>query len=72
LVTEAFNNGRENSGHRVNNYRVNTELTMEMKTLIVKTFGLSQIIYNMQSYGFKNTDLINTERIIFQISVVNE
>jgi hypothetical protein len=39
---------------------------MEGKTLIVKTFGLSQIIYNMQSYGFKNTELINTERIIFK------
>jgi hypothetical protein len=41
-------------------------LTMEGKTLIVKTFGLSQIIYNMQSYGFKNAELINTERIIFK------
>ncbi len=41
-------------------------LTMEGKTLIVKTFGLLQIIYNMQSYGFKNTELINTERIIFK------
>jgi hypothetical protein len=41
-------------------------LTMEGKTLIVKTFGLSQIIYNMQSYGFKIAELINTERIIFK------
>jgi hypothetical protein len=39
---------------------------MEGKTLIVKTFGLSQIIYNMQSYGFKSAKLINTERIIFK------
>jgi hypothetical protein len=41
-------------------------LTMKGKTLIVKTFGLSQIIYNMQSYGFKSAELINTERIIFK------
>ncbi len=41
-------------------------LTMEGKTLIVKTFGLSQINYNMQSYDFKNAELINTERIIFK------
>ena len=31
---------------------------MEGKTLIVKTFGLSQIIYNMQSYCFKSAELI--------------
>ncbi len=41
-------------------------LTMEGKILIVKTYGLSQLIYNMQSYGFKETDLIETERIIFK------
>jgi hypothetical protein len=41
-------------------------LTMEGKTLIVKTFGLSQIIYNMQAYGFRDAELINTERIIFK------
>jgi hypothetical protein len=41
-------------------------LTMEGKILIVKTFGLSQLIYNMQSYGFKKQDLVNTERIIFK------
>jgi exonuclease III len=41
-------------------------LTMEGKILIVKTFGLSQLIYNMQSYGFKETDLQNAERIIFK------
>jgi hypothetical protein len=39
---------------------------MEGKTLIVKTFGLSQIIYNMQAYGFKIAELINNERIIFK------
>jgi len=41
-------------------------LTMEGKTLIVKTFGLSQLIYNMQSYGFEKSELMNTERIIFK------
>jgi hypothetical protein len=41
-------------------------LTIEGKVLIVKTFGLSQLIYNMQSYGFKDVDLKNAERLIFQ------
>ena len=41
-------------------------LTMEGKVLIVKTFGLSQIIYNMQSYGFDNAELISAERMIFK------
>jgi hypothetical protein len=41
-------------------------LTMEGKTLIVKTFGLSQLIYNMQSYEFMSNDLISTERTIFK------
>jgi hypothetical protein len=41
-------------------------LTMEGKTLIVKTFGLSQIIYNMQAYGFNQDEIMNIERIIFK------
>jgi hypothetical protein len=41
-------------------------LTTEGKVLIVKTFGLSQLIYNMQSCGFKQNDLKNIEREIFQ------
>ena len=41
-------------------------LTMEGKVLIVKTFGLSQLIYNMQSYGFKDIDLKNAEKLIFK------
>jgi hypothetical protein len=41
-------------------------LTMEGKILIVKTFGLSQLIYNMQIYEFKKEDLVNIERIIFK------
>jgi len=41
-------------------------LTFEGKTLIVKTFGLSQLIYNMQCYDFKQIDIINTEREIFK------
>jgi hypothetical protein len=41
-------------------------LTMEGKSLIVKTFGLSQVIYNMQSYGFKTEEIIVAERMIFK------
>jgi hypothetical protein len=41
-------------------------LTFEGKTLIVKTFGLSQLIYNMQCYGFKSIDVTNAEREIFK------
>jgi hypothetical protein len=41
-------------------------LTMEGKTLIVKTFGLSQLIYNMQSYSFRLVDLKLAEREIFK------
>ena len=41
-------------------------LTMEGKTLIVKTFGLSQLIYNMQAYVFDDEELRNIERIIFK------
>jgi hypothetical protein len=42
------------------------QLTMEGKILIVKTFGLSQLIYNMQSYEFRFAELKNVERIIFK------
>jgi len=41
-------------------------LTLEGKILIVKTFGLSQIIYNMQTYNFDKVDLIIAERNMFQ------
>jgi exonuclease III len=41
-------------------------LTMEGKTLIVKTFGLSQMIYNMQSYKINQEEITNVERIIFK------
>ena len=41
-------------------------LTMEGKNLIVKTFGLSQIIYNMQSYGFREEEITTIERTIFR------
>jgi hypothetical protein len=39
---------------------------MEGKVLIVKTFGISQLIYNMQSYEFREVDLKNAESQIFQ------
>ncbi len=41
-------------------------LTMEGNILIVKTFGLSQLIYNMQSYGIRAKELKLTESIIFK------
>jgi hypothetical protein len=41
-------------------------LTMEGKTIIVKTFGLSQMIYNMQSYKIEHDELVKVERIIFK------
>ena len=41
-------------------------LTLEGKTLIVKTFGLSQIIYNMQCYKFERSDLKTIESDIFR------
>ena len=41
-------------------------LTIEGKILILKTFGLSQLIYNMQSNGFKKPDYINIERKFFK------
>ena len=41
-------------------------LTMEGKSLIVKTFGISQIIYNMQACSFDDKELVTIERIIFK------
>ena len=41
-------------------------LTMEGKTLIVKTFGLSQLIYNMQAYEFERREITSIERTIFK------
>jgi len=41
-------------------------LTVEGKLVIVKTFGLSQLIYSMQMYEFKLTDLKRIESIIFK------
>jgi exonuclease III len=41
-------------------------LTLEGKTLVVKTFGLSQIIYNLQAYGIDKEEVTSIERIIFK------
>jgi exonuclease III len=41
-------------------------LTLAGKILIVKTFGLSQLIYSMQATSFRNTDLIKIENIIYK------
>jgi exonuclease III len=41
-------------------------LTMEGKSLIVKTYGTSQIIYNMQSYNFEKEEITEIERTVFK------
>jgi exonuclease III len=41
-------------------------LTLKGKILIVKTFGLSQLIYSMQSTSFKTNELKKIEEIIFR------
>ncbi len=40
-------------------------LTMEGKALIVKTFGLAQIIYSMQCTKYEESDIKRTEQYIF-------
>ena len=40
-------------------------LTFEGKSLIIKTFGLSQLIYGLQVYGIKGDCLKRIERSIF-------
>ena len=41
-------------------------LSMEGKNLIVKTFGLSQMIYSLQMCDINDRDCTNVERIIFK------
>ncbi len=41
-------------------------LTLQGKILIAKTFGISQLIYRMQSTSIKENDLIKIEEIIFK------
>ena len=40
-------------------------LTFEGKSLIIKTFGLSQLIYNLQAYRLKEECIKKIERLIF-------
>jgi hypothetical protein len=40
-------------------------LTMEGKSLIIKTFGVSQIIYNMQCVEFAKSEITKIEQYIF-------
>jgi hypothetical protein len=47
-------------------------LTLEGRILIVKTFGLSQLIYNMQCYKFKEKDIIEIEQTIFSFYWSNQ
>jgi hypothetical protein len=41
-------------------------ITLEGKILIVKTYGLSQLIYNLQCYGILQKELVLVERLIFK------
>jgi hypothetical protein len=41
-------------------------LTLEGKILIIKTYGLSQLIYNLQCYGILQKELVLIERLIFK------
>jgi hypothetical protein len=41
-------------------------LTLEGKILIAKTFGLSQLIYNLQCYHILESEIKTTERLIFK------
>jgi exonuclease III len=41
-------------------------LTMEGKSLIVKTFGISQLIYNLQAYNIEKEEIAEIEKIIFK------
>ncbi len=41
-------------------------LTLEGKILIVKTYGLSQLIYNLQCYRILQKELVLVERLIFK------
>ena len=40
-------------------------LTFEGKSLIIKSFGISQFINVLQAYGISDSCLVKTERIIF-------
>jgi hypothetical protein len=41
-------------------------LTIEGKILIIKTYGLSQLIDNLQCYGILQKELVLVERLIFK------
>jgi hypothetical protein len=41
-------------------------LSIEGKILIIKTYGLSQLIYNLQCYGILQKELVLVERLIFR------
>jgi hypothetical protein len=47
-------------------------LTLEGKILIVKTFGLSQLIYNMQCFPFDDESLTEIEKKIFNFIWSNQ
>ena len=41
-------------------------LTLEGKILIVKAYGLSQLIYNLQCYGILQKEFVLVEWLIFK------
>ena len=50
--------------HKIKLWR-SRNLTFEGKILIIKTFGLSQLIYNLQVQGINDSSIKQIERIIF-------
>jgi hypothetical protein len=46
------------------------KLALEGKILIVKTYGLSQLIYNLQCYGILQKELVLVERLFLSLFVV--
>jgi len=44
---------------------LNRHLTLEGKILLIKTFGLSQLIYNMQCINFEETQIRDIEKKMF-------
>ncbi len=43
-------------------------LTMEDKIFIIKTYGLSQLIYNLECFGILQKELVLGERLIFKFA----
>jgi hypothetical protein len=61
----------EYKNNKIDKFKINIKrwearnLTFEGKSLILKTFGISQLIYVMQCVNIRNEQLIQIERLIF-------